>query len=263
LSPFEVIPPTADAAPLVAHVPHASTTIPVDVREELLLAEDELAAELLRLTDRYTDELFAGLADLGATLFVNRLSRLVFDPERFLDDALEPAAALGQGVVYTHGSQGQPLRRPDPTLRSRRIDDLYLPYHAALDGVVAAAVATFGSATLIDGHSFPTTPLPTEIEQSAERPDICIGTDPWHTPESLAERLSVAFTAEGFDVQRDAPYAGTFVPTGAYRTDSRVHSVMIEVRRGIYMDEANGERTGALPEVASAISRAVAAALES
>jgi hypothetical protein len=29
------------------------------------------------------------------------------------------------------------------------------------------------------------------------------------------------------------------------------------------MDEANGERTGALPEVASAISRAVAAALES
>lgn len=257
MSAFEVIPPSGGLAPLIAHVPHASTLIPAAVRTELLVSDDELAVELLRLTDWYTDELFAGLADLGATLFVNRLSRLVFDPERFLDDDAEPAAAAGQGVVYTHGSQGRPLRQPDPELRERRIRELYRPYHAALDGVVEEMLARFGNCTVIDCHSFPTTPLPTEIDQAPDRPDICIGTDATHTPVEVASRLEAAFQAGGFAVKRDSPYAGTFVPSGYHGKDDRVRSVMIEVRRGLYMDEASGERLRSLGRVRELILRAI------
>ena len=94
---FEIIRPAGPRVPVVPHIPHASTSIPDDIRAELLVPESELADELVRLTDWFTDELFAGLRELGATLFVNRYSRLVFGPERFLDETAEPMAARGQG----------------------------------------------------------------------------------------------------------------------------------------------------------------------
>jgi N-formylglutamate amidohydrolase len=249
------------ALPLIAHVPHASTVIPVEVRAELLLSDEELAQELRRLTDHHTDALFAGLTELGATLFVNDVSRLVFDPERFLDDSAEPMAVRGQGVVYWQGTRGQLIRVASTHLRQRRVAELYRPYHAALDALVGECLETFGECLVIDGHSFATEPLPSEIDQTPDRPDICIGTDDLHTPAALSEALESSFAAQGFRVRRDAPFAGTFVPSGYYGTDTRVRSVMIEVRRGCYMDEAAGERLPAFAEVRTAITRAVAAAL--
>ena len=258
-----VIRPAGVTAPVIAHVPHASTVISVDIRAELLLSDEELADELLRLTDHHTDALFRGLSGLGATLFVNDLSRLVFDPERFLDDASEPMAARGQGVVYWQGSRGQLIRAATTELRNHRVAELYRPYHAALDALVGECLETSGECLVIDCHSFPTEPLRSEIDQTPDRPDICIGTDELHTPAALSEALESSFAAQGFRVGRDTPYAGTFVPGGYYGTDDRVRSVMIEVRRGCYMDETTGERLPAFADVRAAITRAVAAALGS
>jgi len=258
-----IVRPAGGAAPIIAHVPHASTKIPPDVRAEIVLDDAALAEELLRLTDHFTDELFAGLTELGATLFVNDLSRFVFDPERFLDDSDEPMAPRGQGVVYWQGTRGQLLRVASTEVRERRVEERYRPYHAALDGLVAGRLAEAGECLVIDCHSFPTVPLPSEIDQSPDRPDICIGTDPAHTPEPLAIAMEEAFAAEGWRVKRDSPFAGTFVPGGYYGVDTRVHSVMIEVRRGLYMDEAGGVRLPEFREVSAAIVGAIAAALAS
>ncbi len=260
-SPFEVIAPLGQRVPVLAHVPHSSTVIPAHVRAEVLLPEEELTAELVRLTDWYTDELFAWLSDHGVTRFVNRLSRLVFDPERFLDEAAEPAAAHGQGVVYWRGTRGQPLREPDAGLRERRIERLYRPYHAALDAVVADLLDEFGGCTVLDCHSFPSQPLPSEIDQAPDRPDICIGTDPDHTPPELADGMMSAFEAEGFRIKHDSPFAGTFVPSGFYGRDERVRSVMIEVRRGLYLDEEAAERLPDFDDISAAIERALMSAV--
>ena len=94
---FEILGPTAAARPIVGHVPHASLHIPPGERRGILLDDDALAAELLRLTDLHTDRLFAWIRDLGGTLFVNRVSRLVVDPERFPDDAAGADGAGGAG----------------------------------------------------------------------------------------------------------------------------------------------------------------------
>ena len=246
---------------MVAHVPHASTVIPDEVRSELLISPAEQATELLRLTDWYTDELFAGLREHGATMLVNRLSRLVFDPERFLDDSAEPMAARGQGVVYWLGSELQLLRAASAELRSRRVAEHYRPYHAALDSLVAELLAEFGTCTVIDCHSFATEPLRSEIDQSPDRPDICIGTDPAHTPPELAEALESAFRAAGLRVDTNTPFAGTFVPSGFLGRDERVHSVMIEVRRGLYIDEATAGKLGTFDSVANTITSAISEAL--
>lgn len=159
---YEIHDPTGPAVPVVGHVPHASTVIPGGVRAEILLDDDALHRELVRLTDWHTDQLFGWLPGRGATMFVNRLSRLVFDPERFADDALEPMAAVGQGVVYTKTTSGEQLRDVNDHERDQRIADLYEPYHAALSELVGSLLERFGRCTLLDCHSFATLPLPTE-----------------------------------------------------------------------------------------------------
>ncbi len=45
-----------------------------------------------------------------------------------------------------------------------------------------------GKSLIIDCHSFPEKPFPYEEDQSLERPDICIGTDSYHSPQRLVEK---------------------------------------------------------------------------
>jgi N-formylglutamate deformylase len=243
----------------VAHVPHASTVIPDADRATILLDDSALTRELVRMTDWHTDRLFAWTIDRGASAFLHGRSRLVVDPERFADPSLEPMESIGQGAVYTRTSDGQPLRQPDPVARQRVLDTLFEPYHRALSALVADQLAS-GRCTVLDCHSFATIPLPSELDQSPDRPDICIGTDREHTPPALVVSMRQAFAAEGFRVSVDTPFDGALVPIDRYRSDLRVWAVMVEVRRGLYCDEATGEPNADFDEVAAAIERAVVAA---
>lgn len=258
---FQVLPPTVPRHAIVAHIPHASTAIPAEFRRQILLDDRALARELVRMTDWHTDRLFAGVRQLGATAFVNGLSRLVVDPERFADDELEPTAKVGQGAVYTRTSDGAELRHLAPIDRQVLIDRVYVPYHAALTDLIAAALDEFGRCLILDCHSFGSVPLPSEPDQRADRPDICIGTDTFHTPHALAERFRAAFAGEGLSVEIDRPFSGCLVPMAYYGRDPRVSAVMVEVRRGLYCDEGSGEPLPAFAAVATTIERAVSAAL--
>jgi N-formylglutamate deformylase len=258
---FETRVPSAAARPIVGHVPHAATAVPAGERAALLVDDAALEGELLRLTDRHTDLLYDWIRGLGGSLFVNRVSRLVVDPERFADDAAEPMAAVGQGAVYVRTTSGAPLRTVDPAARTRLLDRWYVPYHAALAALVEATLGDFGSCLIVDAHSFASRPLPLEPDQDADRPDVCLGTDPFHTPPDLVAALRAGLQAEGFRVAVDRPFAGALVPLRWYGTDPRVRSVMLEVRRGTYMDEATGEPLSGFDDVALRLERATGQAL--
>jgi N-formylglutamate deformylase len=229
-----------DAASVVLHIPHASTVIPPSVRTGLLISGIELEAELLRLTDHYTDELFSGTVP-GSSEVVFPVSRLVVDPERFVDDALELSALHGMGVIYTHGSRGQRVRNsPTPEERETLLDRFYRPHHRKLDDIVNTHLQRTGGCLLIDCHSFPLERLP--IERPDARPDICIGTDSVHTPPHLRDAAVAAFVAEGYSVMVNAPFAGAMVSASHYGKDRRVSALMIELGRWLYMDEERGAR---------------------
>jgi len=241
---------------VVLHVPHASTHVPDDVRSGIVLDDAALARELLASTDHHTDLLVAGLdaparldgstgtAGGHVALHVNTLSRLVVDPERFLDPEREATEAVGRGAVYTRGFDGAVLRDVAdpgwPALREALIARHFLPYHATIEQLVAGMLAQHGSCTVIDVHSYPRDAQPYELAPEGARPELCIGTDGTHTPGSLVAIVRAAAEAVGFACDLDTPFAGTFVPT-PWLGDPRVRSVMLEIRRDTYMDERTGE----------------------
>jgi len=223
---------------MILHIPHASTFIPPGDRPNFLLSDEDLATELLMSTDAFTDELYHYH---GASLIVFPVSRLVVDPERFTDDQAEPMAAWGRGVVYTRTVSGKLLRdNPTHEEKIRFLNNWYFPHHQKLERLVEAELNANGRALIIDCHSFPLQPWKIEIDNRAYRPEFCIGTDPYHTPPALTEALVNFLKSRGRTVDVDQPYAGSIVPMKYFQNDRRVVSVMIEVRRDLYMNEASG-----------------------
>ena len=223
---------------MILHIPHASTYIPPDLRASIVLSNADLARELLVMTDHYTDELFMSAAQPGDAVIRAPVSRLLVDMERFEIDAQEPMANLGMGVIYTRTHDGEVLRS-QPTLyeRERLLAEYYAPQHAALAAAVKDSVLRTGRALVLDFHSFPEKALPFELDQLANRRDICLGADEYHTPDGLLDLARDVFLRHGYSVAVNTPFAGCLVPIGSYQKDKRVQGLMIEVNRGLYMDE--------------------------
>ena len=225
----------------IVHIPHSSTHIPDRIRSQFVLPASALQQEVNLLTDWFTDEIFGGLA--GASDVIFPVSRLVVDPERFEDDEQEPMAGRGMGVIYEMNSNQTPLRRKlSVSERQALIEDYYRPHHQLLSDLTGKIIAEHGQCFILDGHSFPRVPLPYEMAQSLGRPEICIGTDAYHTPASLRDAAVELFKEAGFTTAINHPFEGAMVARGFYQTDKRVVALMIEVRRDLYMDERNTEK---------------------
>jgi N-formylglutamate deformylase len=223
---------------VVLHLPHDSTLIPDSVRDQFLLDDAELMRELDRMTDHMTCRLFIG-SQTAATVVRSPVSRLVVDVERFPDDDQEPMAERGMGAIYTATSDLSTLRRPlSQAERTELMNTYYWPHHDALAQAVSAAVDQFGRCLIIDCHSFSSQALPYEMSNEDEdRPDICIGTDPIHTPKILADAFVREFQQAGYKVSLNSPFSGAMVPATVSKENVKVSSVMVEVNRGIYLDE--------------------------
>lgn len=260
MSAFELRgwPPTA---PLLGHVPHSGLVIPPDVRPTLRLNDADLNDEMMAVTDHLTDSLYAPITDLGGALFVNNLSRLVFDPERFRSDGDEYMAALGAGAVYRKTSDGHDLRPVDFTGDDREqvLVRYFDPYASAMEEAVTELLARFRKCTIIDCHSFPKVPLGWEPDPKAHRPRICIGTDDFHTPADLIDAL---IRKAGDDVLVNVPFKGAYTPQRFWNKDARVTSVMIEIRRDTYCDESTGSPTVRFLEVQHQVAALVKATMQ-
>ena len=242
---FEILTPTDGVKiPLVVHVPHSSRDIPEDLRPQFALDDDELDAEILAMTDAYTDELFHTTIKLGGLMFINRTSRLVMDPERFPDDDEEPMSSKGMGVIYTKTSTGSRLRVTnfESNERNKLMQKLFWPYSRDLEKVVTETLDQFSSCLIIDAHSFPSEPLPYE-DASLERPDICLGYDPYHAPRDVMDKLKGTCADRAWYTADNSPFAGAYVPLKYYRLEPRVKSLMIEINRGRYMNEIDGGKS--------------------
>ncbi|MFF9282554.1 N-formylglutamate amidohydrolase [Streptomyces griseosporeus] len=256
-APSAALLPGAADSPVLLHVPHSAREIPAEVRAGIVLDDAALERELDHITDAHTAEIAARAAEAAGQRpwrFVNRLSRLVVDPERFPDEREEMLAA-GMGAVYTRTTHREALRPagfdPEPLLAR-----YFRPYERAMTEAVAERLAATGRAVIIDVHSYPARALPYELHGTGPRPPVCLGTDPFHTPPGLLAAAREAFADCG-ETGLDSPFAGTYVPLDFYGTDPRVTALMVEIRRDTYMTEPGGPAGPGLDRLAAALTRLV------
>lgn len=244
----------------IFHIPHDSLFIPFGLREEFVLDDEDLKSELFRITDLYTHAIYAEEVE-ASNIICAPVSRLVVDVERFAFDEEESMAKVGQGVIYKQSSLDKLLRRPLSWVERQYIlEHYYYPHHALLTKATQNAICRYGRALILDCHSFAATPMPLEPDQNQDRPDICIGTDSFHTPETLIQSLMKSFKNMGFSVSLNTPFSGSLVPMAFYGVDRRVQSVMIEINRQLYLDE-KGEKKKNFDTFSSVIRQALSQAI--
>jgi N-formylglutamate deformylase len=222
---------------MILHIPHSSDIIPHHLRDQIVLSDDDLTTELLRMTDAFTDELFAYKK---ATTVRFPISRLLVDVERFPDDIREPMSKVGMGMIYTCTAHGKTFKRTLQPQDIRSLFEYYEKHHEMISNEVRIELENFGKALIVDCHSFPSTPLPCDRDRIIPRPGFCIGTDSFHTPAKLVLMTEDCLKNMGFTVGINQPYEGALVPITFYRKDQHVVSIMIEVNRSLYMDEVTG-----------------------
>jgi len=176
--------------------------------------------------DAFVDELFAAAPSAGAPLLAARVPRACLDLNRAADD-LDPAliagasrrylnarVAAGLGVIPRVVGEGRAIMRGKLTLAEaeRRIRDCWHPYHDRLRALLAEAREAHGMAILIDCHSMPHDALNAAPSVWGRRPDIILGDrfgaacQRWLTDAAIE-----LFSAQGFNVARNALFAGGYI----------------------------------------------------
>jgi N-formylglutamate amidohydrolase len=254
---IEILEPARLTTPLIFASPHSGRRYPPE-----FLRMSRLDRHALRQSeDCYVDLLFDAAPGFGAPLLralfprawvdVNR-ARDELDPRMFVDplpstaDTRSNRVRAGLGVIPRIVADGQDIydRKLKFFEARRRLSACYDPYHRALSSLIAAARARFNCAIVIDCHSMPSAggaPF-----REGDRPlDFVLG-DRFGSScapaiTSLVEQLLGHI---GYQVSRNAPYAGGHVATAFGRPADGVHVLQIEINRGLYLDEARITRTG-------------------
>jgi len=149
---------------------------------------------------------------------------------------------VGMGMIYNRTAHGNVLKRELKPHERESLEQYYTAHHKRLFEEVNKELENSGHAFIVDCHSFPSIPLPCDMNKSIPRPDFCIGTDPFHTPSPLIRITDKKIKELGYTLELNQPYAGSIVPTAFYHKDYRVTSIMIEVNRMLYMDEMTGAK---------------------
>ena len=240
---------------IILHIPHSSKFIPDEFLNYFYLNKNELNEEINHMTDHFTDELFdVGLDNVSSLLFP--VSRLLVDPERFEIDEDETMSEVGMGCIYEKTSQGNRLK-DGSKIRERLLNKFYRPHHKKFHDLVKSKLDKFENVIIIDCHSFPLERLPYEKSEIKTRPEICLGTDIFHTPEKIRNIFFEKFKALGFTVDFNTPFSGSIVQRSYYKTDKRVISIMIEVRRDLYMDEKTSKKNETFNKTKNALSKVI------
>jgi N-formylglutamate amidohydrolase len=269
---FEIQAPASQTVPLVFSSPHSGRDYPAE-----FLAQSRLDPLTLRRSeDSYVDELFAAAPEHGAPLLRALFPRVFVDPNRealeldpaMFSDALpanananSPRVAAGLGSIARVVASGEEIYARKLTLAEAeaRLDRYWRPYHAALQELLSTTRRRFGHVLLIDCHSMPSVGGPMERDAGDRRLDFVLGDCHGRScAPTLTDRVEALLQADGFRVERNAPYAGGYVTQHYGRPAEGIHTLQIEVNRALYMNETNYDRRPGFAALQRSIARLIA-----
>ena len=247
-APFIRHDPDSAAIPLVLDSPHSGEWYPDDFdhappRALVRQAEDTHVARLWRAAPT-----------LGATLIEARFPRAYIDANRSLADIdpdlladpwpepLSPSRKTQQGIglVWRVARGGVPMysRKLASSEVRERIDRYWRPYHAALATILDARHGEFGGVWHLNCHSMPAVGDALSDDPGHERADFVLGDRDGTTCEPEFTQCIAASAREmGYSVALNDPYKGVELVRKHGRPAENRHSLQIELKRTLYMDE--------------------------
>jgi N-formylglutamate amidohydrolase len=253
--PFPIIrhPEAGTRSPVLVSVPHYGTQ-PLPHITQTDYGEPWFETFAYGFADTFASDLYGDLHEHGATVLATPFSRMFVDVNRRRDDFEQRDGEVRsrRGVVRTHTMREVPIfSRPLGLAElEERLQTLYDPYYATLDGLLDRLRDTYGYALLLDGH----TGSPRRMKEH----EVIIGTrhDATCAPE-LAAAVGAVFTRHGFEVHENvAGYTGgNIVATFGHPQTRRVHALQLEINAALLMTTSRDEfiahiSRGGIPEKA-------------
>ena len=248
MNAFEFFPATAPDSAVIFASPHSGRVYPSALLKASVL--DELT--LRSSEDAYVDMFLRRAPEAGAPVLLGGVPRAYVDYNRAateLDPALiadlpkAPTNARvlsGLGVIprVVAGSKAIYRGKISRAEAEARLNRFWHPYHAQLGALMMQHRERFGRAILFDMHSMPRDALSAPFPARYARPDIVLG-DRFGASASahITDQVADLFTAAGFRVARNAPFAGAYIAQRYGRPSTGHHVVQIEIDRGLYLSE--------------------------
>lgn len=261
--PFDILAPAVQTAPLVFVSAHSGA----DYDPAFVAASRLDILTLRRSEDSFVDELFGDAPAFGAPLLRANFPRVFVDPNRepweldpaMFEDTLPSfvntaslRVAGGLGTIPRVVTSGAEVYRGKLRFAEaeHRVRTLYTPFHDAIQDLLAATVERFGTALLVDCHSMPSVGGPMDRDPGHERADVVLG-DRYGTScaKQIVDVAESVLARAGYRVARNDPYAGGFTTRNYGRPEAGIHTLQIEVKRSLYMDEARIVRSPNLSRV--------------
>jgi N-formylglutamate amidohydrolase len=255
MSSFRLIRPEKQASGTVFAVPHSGRAYPPEFLERSVLSRQAIRSS----EDAWVDLLFEDVPQLGAPLLVAEAPRAYVDLNRSCDEldpaliaglarvGINPRVSSGLGVIPRVVAGGRSIYRGkiSGAEAAERLQQVWYPYHGALDQLLGEAVASFGQSLLIDCHSMPHE----AVAQAPGAPQIVLGDRFGAAADSdVMDQVEAAFQRTGLRVARNAPFAGVYMVRQYGRPSVRRHAVQVEIDRSLYMDELALARHGGFDE---------------
>ena len=248
-------PENSQRLPLVCDSPHSGTDYPADFCSALPIDR------LRQAEDTDVDALWAATTDVGGTLIAASFPRSYIDPNRALEDldpdlldgpwpsplAPGPKSRLGYGLVWRKLNSETLIydRRLSVEEVQQRIDRCWQPYQDALRREIDDSVQRFGGVWHLNLHSMPNDAY-SRLGIRSERPlaDFVLGDRDGTTSEpEFVDVVAQSLRGFGYSVAHNDPYKGVALLEQTGKPELNQHSIQIEIRRPLYMNESTRERT--------------------
>jgi len=235
-SPYTLLESHSLKSPLVCDSPHSGTMYPHDFGHAIT------HAQLRAGEDTHVDQLWSAAPAVGASLLMAKFPRTYIDPNRTLNDIdelliddvwpepLQPTekSRLGFGLIWRNLNATTPIYNRQLSIAEvrNRIDQYYLPYHAALTNAIEEKVRHFGGVWHLNLHSMPSNAY--ERLQIINPPhplaDFVLGDRDGTTCEpEFMDLIEKNLRSMGYSVARNDPYKGMQLIANIGKQIGRVH----------------------------------------
>ena len=253
-APFALLQPEGPEVPILFDSPHSGRYYPDDFGASATLAN------LRRGEDAYVDELIGNAASLGITVLLANYPRCYIDVNRTVLDIdaellaepwpgdLAPTekSRRGLGLIRRYVVPGVPVydRLLSVAEIQRRIETVYRPYHEALRAALEGLLARHGRVWHINWHSMKSVGnAMTPDGEGAVRPDFVVGDLRGRSSgRELTDMVVGVLRGMGYSVAVNEPYAGGTILAEVGDPTRGIHSIQIEMNRGLYLDELLTEK---------------------